>query len=71
MTTGSAAEVIAGRYVLGDELGAGGMGAVYRATDRLTGQRVALKRVRVAPGLLAFNTRGSCLLYTSPSPRDS
>lgn len=59
MTTGSAAEVIAGHYVLGDELGAGGMGAVYRATDRLTGQRVALKRVRVAPGLLAFNTRGS------------
>ncbi|MBX3084499.1 MAG: protein kinase [Anaerolineae bacterium] len=33
------------RYVLGDILGEGGMGIVYRATDRLTGKQVALKRV--------------------------
>ena len=60
MATGSAPpEVIGSRYALGAQLGAGGMGTVYRATDRLTGQTVALKRVRVAPALLAFNTRGS------------
>lgn len=33
------------RYVLQDLIGRGGMGAVYRALDRLTGQIVALKRV--------------------------
>ena len=33
------------RYTVHDLLGQGGMGAVYRATDRLTGQHVALKQV--------------------------
>ncbi|MCP4356576.1 MAG: AAA family ATPase [Chloroflexi bacterium] len=33
------------RYILQKQLGAGAMGAVYRAQDRLTGRIVALKRV--------------------------
>lgn len=33
------------RYILHEQLGAGGMGAVYRALDRLTNTAVALKRV--------------------------
>lgn len=35
------------RYRLEGLLGQGGMGTVYRAFDRLTGQRIALKRMRL------------------------
>jgi eukaryotic-like serine/threonine-protein kinase len=41
----SALNVVGRRYQLIDELGSGGMGSVFRAVDRLTGQWVALKRV--------------------------
>lgn len=45
------------RYELGDLLGKGGMGAVYRAQDRLTGESVALKTVLHMPNRLTFNSQ--------------
>ncbi len=35
------------RYLLHEQLGAGGEGVIFRATDRLTGKAVAIKRVRL------------------------
>jgi tetratricopeptide (TPR) repeat protein len=48
--------VIANRYQLQEKLGEGGMGIVYRAIDRLTGQPVALKYVTVPQETLEFTT---------------
>jgi serine/threonine protein kinase len=45
------------RYVLHEQLGAGAMGAVYRASDRLTGGSVALKRVTTPAAQLTFASR--------------
>lgn len=42
-----------GRYRLLGRLGVGSMGVVHRALDRLTGQVVALKRVRLPPDFSA------------------
>jgi tetratricopeptide (TPR) repeat protein len=50
-----APELIANRYLLQEEIGAGGMGVVYLALDRLTGDSVALKRVTVPAPRINFS----------------
>lgn len=42
---------INGRYQLQQKIGQGGMGVVYRATDRLTGETVALKQIKLSNNL--------------------
>ncbi len=45
MSEVSAPTVLGSRYELRELIGRGGMGVVYCAEDRLSGERVALKRV--------------------------
>ncbi|HEX2326565.1 MAG TPA: protein kinase, partial [Chloroflexota bacterium] len=45
---GAPGTILANRYRLGDEIGRGGMGAVYRATDLHTGGPVAIKALHPA-----------------------
>jgi tetratricopeptide (TPR) repeat protein len=52
-------DFISNRYRLETSIGQGGMGAVYRAYDRLTGQRIALKRVTAPPNTLELSSRPS------------
>lgn len=48
--------MFAKRYIIGDQIGQGGMGAVYRVEDRLTQQQVALKQVSVSEKKLVFGS---------------
>ncbi len=49
--------LLGNRYLVHNRLGVGGMGAVFRASDLLTGQDVALKRVFMTAEHLDFNTK--------------
>jgi tRNA A-37 threonylcarbamoyl transferase component Bud32 len=48
--------VLNGRYEIEASIGQGGMGAVYRAHDRVTGQKVAVKHLRTDAGA-GFDTQ--------------
>lgn len=55
----STTQHISNRYILHHPLGSGAMGTVYRATDRLTDNAIALKQVKLEPVHLAFGSRTS------------
>jgi serine/threonine protein kinase len=63
-------EVFAGRYELIDLIGEGGMGTVWLALDRKTGQHVAAKVLRQSDaGTLLALCPGAVGAYSRPARR--
>jgi hypothetical protein len=58
MASNGAGRRVANRYELEDELGHGGMGVVWRATDTLLARQVALKEVDLPRGVDAAEREG-------------
>ncbi len=56
-------KLMSNRYEILDKIGAGGMGAVYRVADRLTGMLVALKQVTTGTDNLQFTSVDSTHLH--------
>lgn len=54
MLSNNQTQTVGKRYIPHDMIGRGGMGAVFTATDRLTGRQVALKRVDAAMHTLSY-----------------